>query len=250
MTDWPRGTDRIILDTTDSTNADARRRAEAGVSGPVWIMAHRQTAGRGRMGRIWATSEGNIAATYMFPFPGAVHEAARLGFTAALAVADTLEALVRGAEVGLKWPNDVLLNGGKASGVLLESFGQAPDGRLRVAIGIGMNLAHHPPRDETHWPATSVSSEGMDPPDPVAVLDLLAPALDWWLTRFATGFAPIRDAWLGRAANLHGQIEVRLPKETLNGRFADLDADGALVLETAGGLRHITAGDVFIPGSR
>lgn len=246
MTGWPRGTERIVLDVTDSTNSEARRRSEAGETGPVWIQALRQAAGRGRLGRPWITENGNLAATYLFPFEGTPGEAALLSFCAALAVGDVLERLVRGASVQLKWPNDVLLNGAKASGILLESLGTLPDGKLRIAIGIGVNLRHHPPRPETNWAATSILAETGAAPAPDVVLEDLAEALADWISRFSRdGFGAIRESWLARAANLQNTIEVRLPDRTLTGRFADLDVDGALVLEGADGSVRVAAGDVY-----
>ena len=250
MTPWPAGTERIVLDTTDSTNEEARRRVAGDETGPLWIMARRQTAGRGRLARPWSTVEGNLAATFLFPHSGTPQQAALLSFAASLAVAHVLAALIPGAEIGLKWPNDALVNGRKASGILLESFSHLPNGRIPVAIGIGLNLTHHPTADQTSWPATSVAAEGATPPPPEAVLDLLAPALAGHVATLADqGFAPVRTGWLAQAAHLDREIEVRLPPDrTVNGRFADLDADGALVLEGPDGPRRIAAGDVFFPG--
>lgn len=246
MTSRPAGIGRIVLDSVDSTNEEARRRAAAGERGPVWIAARRQTAGRGRERRRWSTEPGNLAATLLMPFSGTPAGAARLGFPAALAVADLVHAFAPGVPVTLKWPNDVLLAERKVSGILLENFGPAPDGSLTLAIGIGVNLAHHPDSRETRWPATSLAAETGTAPDFDDALAPLAAGMAHWLGVLDTrGFAPVRAAWLGRADRLGRPIEARLPRGTLRGRFTEIDADGALVLETADGTRRVAAGDVY-----
>lgn len=245
MRGWPSGTGRVLLDSVDSTNEEARRRAEAGETGPVWIAAREQSSGRGRWGRPWSTETGNLAATLLMTFRGTPAQAARLGFPAALAVADLLAGFTQGRRVALKWPNDVLLEERKASGILLENFGPSPDGRLRIAIGVGVNLAHHPPSGETRWPATSIAAVTGAAPDFEVALANLARNLDHWLGVLDSGgFDAVRCAWLARADRLGQTIDARLPKGVLTGRFAEIDADGALVLETADGTRRIAAGEV------
>lgn len=144
----------VILDEIDSTNAEARRLAEAGEAGPRWIVARRQTAGRGRRGRKWETEQGNLAATLLITTPKSAAEAAQATFVAALAVADLLDVFVSPALVSIKWPNDVLLDGVKVSGILVESGAHA-NGDLWLAVGIGVNLAHAP--DDTERGATSIA---------------------------------------------------------------------------------------------
>ena len=248
MTDWPAGIGLTVHQSIDSTNEEARRLAAAGQTGPLWIAAHRQTVGRGRQGRNWQSEPGNLAATLLMPFAGGPADAALLSFTASLAVADTFAALAPGVDVALKWPNDVLLNRRKASGILLESVGRTQDGQTLLAIGIGLNLAHHPDVADLRWPPTSVAAETGRTPDFDEALSLLATSLDRRLAQHRDqGFARIRADWLARAVNIGQQIEVRLPNETLTGRFDGLDMTGALVLEGASGRRLIAAGDVFFP---
>lgn len=242
---WPAGWRRVVLDTVDSTNEEARRRAEAGCAAPLWIMAREQTAGRGRRGRTWSGQAGNLAATCLLRPATGPAMAALHSFAACLAVADLLDALAPGADVALKWPNDTLLNDRKVAGVLLEASGsgQAVDW---LAIGIGVNLASHPAAEAGAWPPTSVRAEAGTAPDPERALDRLAEAFALWSGRLARdGFAPLRAAWLARAARLGQKIVARLPRETVEGVFADLDADGALILSQAGALRRIQAADVF-----
>ena len=139
-------------DELDSTNAEARRRAEAGAIGPVWITAAIQTAGRGRRGRAWSTQAGNLAATLLTTTDRLPAEAAQLSFVAALAASDLADTCLGVGVARLKWPNDVLVHGRKAVGILVES-GTRPDGRLWLAIGIGVNLAHAP--SDVERPATA-----------------------------------------------------------------------------------------------
>ena len=239
-TEWPEGYGLIRLDQVDSTLDEARRRA-GDIAGPTWIFAHHQTAARGRRGRAWVQPEGNFSATLLLPAPGAPARAALRSFVAALALSDALEAL--GVESALKWPNDVLLQGGKLAGILLEGL---PDGAL--AIGIGVNLAQAPAADQVEPGAVApvaLATEGVQI-TPDDFLPLLAQAFAAREESLATyGFAPVRSAWLARAARLGQPITVRLPHETLAGTFTDVDADGQLVLSTPDGPRLIAAGDVF-----
>jgi BirA family biotin operon repressor/biotin-[acetyl-CoA-carboxylase] ligase len=240
----------LALDEVDSTNAEARRRAEAGEPGPLWITAARQTEGRGRRGRRWETAPGNLAATLLTVLDRPPAEAAGVSFVAALAIADLARAYVPPAMVRLKWPNDVLLRKEKLSGVLIET-GTLANGGAWLALGIGINLATAPSNVER--PAAALADHlrpGIAaPPTPEAALEALAVALAHWSERwFSEGFAPIAAAWSDDALGLSGPCAVRLPAETLQGTAEGLYADGALRLRLGdGSLRRITAGDVFLP---
>jgi BirA family biotin operon repressor/biotin-[acetyl-CoA-carboxylase] ligase len=229
----------------DSTNAEARRRAEAGEVGPVWISAGVQTAGRGRRGRAWSTEPGNRAATLLTQTDRPPAEAAQLSFVAALAACDLADTCLGPGAARLKWPNDVLVYGRKAVGILVES-GARPDGRLWLAVGIGVNLKHAP--QDVDRPATAFADHmAGPPPDPLVALDVLAVAFERWRSLWATqGFAPIADGWSERATGIGERCEARLPNRTLVGVAEGLDPDGALRLRLDdGGLERITAGDVF-----
>jgi len=238
----------LTFDEIDSTNAEARRRAEAGEAGPLWIAARRQTAGRGRRGRPWETGAGNLAATLLITTPRPPLEAAQIAFVTALAVADLAGAYTAPSFVTLKWPNDVLIGGRKAAGVLVES-GPAPSGRLWLAVGVGVNLATPPVAPER--PATSLAEHLQapyaDPPTPEVALAELASAMDRWIDRWDRfGFDPIAQAWTARAHGLGRACTVRLERDVLEGVAEALDADGALRLRLSDGSnRRITAGDVF-----
>jgi BirA family biotin operon repressor/biotin-[acetyl-CoA-carboxylase] ligase len=244
---------RILSFTSlDSTNAEARRLAEAGERGPVWITAEEQTAGRGRRGRSWSTGRGNLAATCLFACERPPAEAAQIAFVAAVAVAETFDAFTPPSLVAIKWPNDVLIDGRKAAGILVES-GPHAGGGLWIAVGCGLNLVHAP--TDAERPATTVgehlASDQSAPPSPSAALSVLAEAfarrLEVWNVY---GFEPIADAWTRRAAGLNRPCIARLDQETIEGVAEGLDPDGALRLRTASGaLRRITAGDVFPVGA-
>jgi BirA family biotin operon repressor/biotin-[acetyl-CoA-carboxylase] ligase len=242
--DWPQDYARILLPEIDSTNAEALRRLP-GLSGPAWIMALRQTAGRGRRGRGWNGPPGNFAATLALRLDEPPARLALRSFVAALALHDALVALT-GLTQGfaLKWPNDVLLNDGKISGILLES---GPEGGL--VIGIGVNLRAAPSADpEALFPPVSLRGETGLTVSPEALLDHLAPAYARWEARFRTwGFGPVRTAFLERVARLGAPISARTMSETIDGRFASIDDSGALVLDTPAGRRIIPAADIFFP---
>ncbi|RZI99956.1 MAG: biotin--[acetyl-CoA-carboxylase] ligase [Brevundimonas sp.] len=238
----------LLLDQTDSTNAEARRRAEAGETGPLWIAARRQSAGRGRRGRAWDSDSGNLFATLLTTTRKAPAEAAQVTFIAALAVADLLDLYAPASLVTIKWPNDVMLAGQKASGVLVES-GAHPAGGLWLAVGIGVNLAEAP--TGTERPATALahhlSADHVAPPKVEAAAQQLAEAFAVWAERWETlGFQPILDAWRARTPGLDGPAVARLGHETVEGRAEGVAEDGALRLRLAdGSLRLVSAGDVF-----
>lgn len=244
--DWPAGTDRRVLAEVDSTNAEALRVAP-GLSRPTWIMAQRQTAGRGRRGRAWADPPGNFAASLVMRPRGDAAAAACRSFVAALALHDALGVVCGpAARLSLKWPNDVLLNGGKVAGILLESSGPAP---FVLVIGIGVNLLRAPPAnalDDGAMPPVSVEEATGQRLTPEAFLDRLAPAFARREAEFRTdGFAPIRAAWLARAARLGQPITARTGATTRHGRFEGIDATGALILDSDRGREAIPAADVF-----
>ena len=237
-----------LLEETDSTNAEARRLAEAGESGPLWIVARRQSAGRGRRGREWLDETGNLSATLLTTLRRPPAEAAQLTFVAALAVADLIDVFAPSSLVTIKWPNDVMLAGDKVSGILIESGAHA-NGSLWLAVGIGVNLARAP--SGTDRPATALADHLRGEITAVPTVEVAAATLAGtfavWMDRWETlGFQPVLDAWTARAAGLDGPAVARLGHETVSGRAEGVDPDGALRLRLAdGSLRLISAGDVF-----
>jgi BirA family biotin operon repressor/biotin-[acetyl-CoA-carboxylase] ligase len=244
VTAWPAGFALKEFDEIDSTNEEARRLAAGGERGPVWITASRQTAGRGRRGRKWESPVGNLAATLLFDPGREARECAQLSFVTALAASDTVAGFTPDIDVKVKWPNDVLANGRKIAGILLESASQGTQPAY-LSIGVGMNLRSYPP--DTEFPATSLTALGASPPLPRHVLLELAGAFARWYETWRTeGFGPIRDAWLARAAGLGTRIRARLTSEESTGVFEGIDDTGALLLrETQDRVRAIAAGEVF-----
>lgn len=242
----PAGYVLIELDNIDSTNDEAKRRAEAGASDGTVIWAQQQAAGRGRRGRPWESPPGNLYCSLLLR-PKQTHEVVmQLGFVAALALYDCLAAHAPdGVSVACKWPNDLLVGGRKCAGILMETA--ATGGRSQPdwsVLGFGLNVMNHPTQSE--YPATSLNESGF----PEVRLDMLLGEIlhhfDAWRQRWlAFGFSAVRDAWMARAFGLGEAITVRLHGETLHGTFADMDRDGALLVQVAAGQRRITAGDVF-----
>ncbi|WP_071673666.1 biotin--[acetyl-CoA-carboxylase] ligase [Nioella nitratireducens] len=248
MFDWPQGVGRRVLASVDSTMAEGRRLAPS-LAGPEWILAHEQTSGHGRRGRAWSSPKGNFFASLVMRPTESPDKVALRSFVAALALRDALVAVTgREAGLALKWPNDVLLNGGKVAGILLESLG-AGQGVSHLVIGIGVNLAAAPDArllEQGAVAPVSLQGETGMRVAPDAFLDLLAPAYARFETQFTTyGFAPIRTAWLASAARLGETITARTMAETMTGRFETIDAAGNLILQTAKGQRVIPAADIF-----
>jgi BirA family biotin operon repressor/biotin-[acetyl-CoA-carboxylase] ligase len=242
---WPAGHALRHFEDIDSTNEEARRLAAAGVQGPLWIVADRQTKGRGRRGREWHSLAGNLYATLLLNPASRIAQCAQLSFVAALAVGDVVARFAPTASVELKWPNDVLAGGRKIAGILLEASGNDAGAPDWLAIGFGVNLVWHPA--DAEFPAISLLGLNAHPPAPRDALACLAASwLDWYKLWETRDFAPIRDAWLTRAAGLGQRIRARLPDEEATGVFEGIDESGALILrEQSGRVRIIAAGDVF-----
>jgi BirA family biotin operon repressor/biotin-[acetyl-CoA-carboxylase] ligase len=241
---WPDGVAREIFAELDSTNAEALRRAAGGAVGPLWILAHAQTAARGRRGRAWASLPGNFFASLLIRPPGPPALAALRSFVAALGLYDAMvDATGRPELFALKWPNDVLLGGRKLAGILLESGAEGT-----LAVGVGVNLAAAPDAaalEPGAVPPVSLRGATGIAVAPEDFLELLAPAVQGWEERLrADGFAPLRAAWLARAARLGEPVTARLPDRAVTGRFETIDQAGALVLATATGRVTLPAADV------
>lgn len=241
----PGGWRLVALSEVDSTNEDLRRRAVGDPAEGLAVMAVEQTAGRGRRGRTWVSPPGNLYLSVRLDQGPTLAETAQLSFVAAVALGDALAESAPHVPVRFKWPNDLLVNGAKVSGILLETDGPA------VIVGIGVNVAWAPPAGEVVYPATSLKAEGamLAAPDLGRVLlRHLHSCVDQWRGR---GFPVFRQAWLDKAQGLGGEVVARLQTgEEVQGRFVDLDADGALVVDVAqSGRRRILAGDVFFAAS-
>ena len=245
VADAPDGFSVVEHDSLPSTNDEAARMAQGGAAAGTVVWAHRQTAGRGRRGRTWESPTGNLFCSVLLRPKVSPAVAAELSLVAAVGVADTVAEILGGdAAVEQKWPNDVLVDGAKIAGILLESSGATGSRVDWVVIGMGLNVQSSP--DEPEPPSTSLRQQGAS----VAVGDVLGLLLRCLHAQYArwetAGVAPIRAAWLDRARGVGQPITVRLPDKTMQGRFADLDETGALILEMPDGQRRrVTAGDVF-----
>ncbi|MDX8459640.1 biotin--[acetyl-CoA-carboxylase] ligase [Mesorhizobium humile] len=244
-------------DSVGSTNALALDHARAGDPGKLWVVSKKQESGRGRRGRVWATPEGNLAATLLLVPGGELRLAATLGFVAGLALADALDAVVPkgriavaldGASQGrnrfeLKWPNDVLASGAKLAGILLESA-MLEGGRFAVAVGIGVNVVAYP--EDLPYPATSLQALGAECDAEILFLALS----DAWSENArmwdnGRGLDAIRKRWLGRAAGLGGEVAVRIDGNVVRGVFETIDEDCRFVIrDDKGSVLTIAAGDV------
>ncbi|HXP95786.1 MAG TPA: biotin--[acetyl-CoA-carboxylase] ligase [Telmatospirillum sp.] len=231
----------IALEQVDSTNDEAKRAALEGARHGTVVWAKTQTAGRGRRGREWVSPEGNLHFSVLLDSGEDIAKTPQLAFVAAISVRDALAALVPAAVFQVKWPNDILCQGRKIVGMLLE---QAPPW---IVLGIGVDIAHAP--DPSLYPTICLRQIGSGA-EPFDVLAGICDHLAIWYAKWRQdGFAPVRQAWLADAAGLNGPMTARLADgTTLEGRFAGLDAEGALLLDKSDGeRRRILAGDIFFP---
>ncbi|PXW62061.1 biotin--[acetyl-CoA-carboxylase] ligase [Methylobacterium sp. B4] len=268
-------------DTLGSTNSEALALARGGETGPLWVTARRQEAGRGRRGNAWASPEGNLAASLLLPVAGVAPEmVATVGFVAGVALVDALRDACRlkpsrrtraedrddtGADapaphagggdapsphgladapvaIHLKWPNDVLAEGGKLAGILLEAE-TLPGGRRAVVVGFGVNVAAAP--ENLPYPAAALAAfSAADAPMLFEFLsERFVEAVRIW--NKGRGFPTIRRRWLERAAGVGAPVSVRMAEATLTGIFETIDEGGRLVILAPDGTRRtVTAGEV------
>ncbi len=242
----PEGYALSVHETLDSTNSEALRQADEGASSGLWVWAREQSGGRGRLGRRWESLPGNLFASLLILSKSAPREIPQLGFVAGLALHETVSGFSENQlqSLALKWPNDLLLDGMKAGGILLECHAMK-NRRQAAVIGIGLNLASHPEIADN--PATDLTAHGIKTTPEIA-LNKLSSAFDFWLGVWnaGVGFASIRKAWEERALAINSQIRVRLANEVLEGLYLGIDETGALLLQLPEGSKKcITTGDVF-----
>jgi len=236
----------VALAETVSTNSECLLRAREGDPGNLWITAVRQTGGRGRRGRAWFSEPGNLYASLLLIDPAPVDRLHAMPLAAAVAVHRAIRRVMPpgGAEAAIKWPNDILIDGRKTCGILLEGEVLA-DGRRALVIGCGINVAVMP--EDALYPVTSLRREGAttSPEELFAHLFVtMAETLAVWDR--GAGVAAIIDQWRAAAKGIGEAITVNLPDRSLSGRFAGIDRDGRLLLDTGSGPpQTIAAGDVF-----
>jgi len=236
----------IKRDQVTSTNKVAREWAAKGEDmapdGTI-IWASEQTEGRGRRGRTWHSPPGNLYFSMILRPEIPLSQAGELGFVTSLALNDCLGTLSpAGHDISCKWPNDILLNGKKVAGLLLET--ESPGKQLdALIVGIGVNVASHP--EGTEFPATSLRYEQFSSTVEETLAGFCKSFLNWTHRWLEEGFTPVRKNWLWRAKGMGEEITVRLANDTLHGRFKDIDETGALILQTDSGNKVIHSGDVF-----
>ena len=247
------------FDEIGSTNSEALAAAAAGDMGGIWFAARHQTAGRGRRGRQWHSVPGNLAASLLVIPDASPELIATLGFVAGVALNRALAAVlpqgtfrigIDGADgadgrsrIALKWPNDVLADGAKLSGILLEAS-KTPDGRSAIVIGCGVNVVAAP--EGTPYPATSLRALGVER----SAEEVFEALSDAWVDVFSLwndgrGVAEVLEIWRGSAAGLGAPVAVQQDGVVRRGIFETIDSSGRLIIRDDDGSRFpITAGDV------
>jgi len=220
-----------------STNDEAQRLAAEGAPHGTVVHTDEQTAGRGRLSRRWLSPPGNLYLSIVLRPDVAPARVAEIGFLAALAVADSVDALLpRQLRATLKWPNDVLVSDGKIAGILAEQAGDA------VILGIGLDVLQAP-TGLSYKVSTIVGCGGLATVD--GARDRVLAALANWMNVWEQdGFAAIRAAWLARAHPVGSALSVQMGDRFINGLFAGLDDEGALLLDDQEARHRIVAGDV------
>jgi BirA family biotin operon repressor/biotin-[acetyl-CoA-carboxylase] ligase len=233
---------------TKSTNDIARELAETGAPEGTTVTATRQTAGRGRRGNTWESSEGNVFLSMVLRPDGPPQAAAQISFVMAVAVQELVTARLPGVPVQLKWPNDVLCGGKKVSGILLEAGPASDRGIDWLVAGLGINVAHKP---KSRNDATSLHDEGdFDASADSVIIDFCERFLPWYKMWQSNGFRNVRKAWLAAAYGLADPIRIRLPREEIDAVFEGLDEEGALLARlTDGTQRKVTGGEVYFGGT-
>lgn len=237
----------FAFDAIGSTNDEAFKLAQERGLAQFFVTAKTQSRGRGRRGRTWVSEIGNLYVSLFLKAPASPECCAELSFVAAVALYEAISDCTheRSSSCSLKWPNDILWNGSKIAGLLLEAREQSNE--MNVVVGMGVNCSHHP--NDTPYPASNFKSEGIDLTAD-QLFDVLKPRLiqnvDLW--NAGRGFETIRTKWLKHACGIGQEITVRLDNEEISGQFRDINTRGQLILSLSDKTeRIITAGDVFFP---
>lgn len=225
----------IELPAVGSTNDHAKQLARSGYPAFTTVWAHEQTAGKGRQGNSWISVPGNLYMSILLRPAATAAQNGQLSFLAAVALAETVkELMAKPGMIALKWPNDLLLNGKKAAGILLEAEEDW------VVMGIGVNVAGAPDG------ATSLKDLGTETEAGQVLEKLIMRVKDLYDLWAKNGFTPIRSQWLHYAHNIGMTIQVRMPNETFSGKFLGIDDAGALEIEMPDGAkRAVCSGEVF-----
>ena len=235
----------LAFDTLDSTNEEAKRLAKGGGCHGAVIWAKEQTAGKGRMGRVWESQTGNLFVSILLAPDKALDALPQLSFVSAIAAIDTLKGIIDDNDLKCKWPNDIILKDKKCGGILLESFKTPEDNKQWVVVGIGINIDHFP--TDTHFPATCLKEAGVEL---ISAKIILSRFIHHFIERYNIwdnkGFSLIRKDWLANAWQLQSAVTLRLPNEEVQGIFTGIDTAGNLQLTLPDGVRRVlNTGDVF-----
>ena len=244
----------LSFDSLDSTNEEAKRLAKGGGCHGAVIWAKHQNDGKGRMGRTWISSDGNLFVSVLLQPDKPAADLSQLSFVTAVAVLESLESLLpSGNHLQCKWPNDILLNDRKLGGILLESFqcngnGNGHDkthAKTWVVVGVGVNVDSHPPR--TEFPAICLKDAGVELVSAKIILSrFIHHFIDCYNLWNTKGFTPIRKKWTASAWGLEQRLCARLPDSNIEGICQGIDANGSLTLKLDNGKKHqVHAGDVF-----
>lgn len=240
----------LSFDSLDSTNEEAKRLARSGGSHGAVIWAKKQSEGKGRLGRTWLSSEGNLFVSMLLQPEKQMAELGQLSFVASIAVLDAIAPMLADkSELKTKWPNDVLLSERKLGGILLESFRTDGCDKSWVVVGVGINIDSFPPR--TEFPAICLKDAGVEL---VSAKIILSRFIHHFIERYdqwnSKGFAPIRKDWLAQAWHLKEHIIARLPDSEIEGIFEGIDENGSLTIKLDNGKKQtIHAGDVYASGN-
>lgn len=240
----------LSFDSLDSTNEEAKRLARSGGSHGAVIWAKKQSEGRGRLGRTWLSSEGNLFVSVLLQPEKPFAELAQLSFVAAIAALEAIAPLLSDNDsLKTKWPNDIIMLERKLGGILLESFRTENSDKPWVVVGVGINVDSFPPR--TEFPAICLKDAGVEL---VSAKIILSRFIHHFIERYdqwnSKGFPPIRKDWLAHAWNLGKRIAARLPDSQIEGTFEGIDASGGLILKLDSGKKQtIHAGDVYASGN-
>lgn len=241
------------FDEVGSTSTEALRAADAGDAGEAWFAALKQTAGRGRRGRAWETPSGNLAASLLIMPECDPAVSASLGFVAGVALNRALAAVLPNGvvkqgldgahRIALKWPNDVLADGAKLAGILLEAH-KRDDGRQAVIVGFGVNIVSAP--QGLPYPATSLDGLGVD----ISAETLFEALAEEWVVAYelwdnGRAVGDILRLWRASAAGMGAEIAVAQDGNVVRGIFETIDDTGRLIVRAKDNSRIvITAGDV------
>jgi BirA family biotin operon repressor/biotin-[acetyl-CoA-carboxylase] ligase len=235
----------LSFDELDSTNEEAKRLGHGGGCHGAMIWARRQTAGKGRLGRSWVSSEGNLFVSVLLQPQKPLAELSQISFVAAISAIEAMQDMLpAGKSLQCKWPNDILVDGKKLGGILLESFQSESGGKPWVVAGVGINVDSYPPR--TEFPATSLKEAGVELVSAKIILSrFIHHFIECYNEWDIKGFAPMRKKWMARAWGLNERLCARLPEGNLEGICCGIDAGGSLLLEIGGKKQQVRAADVF-----